>query len=190
MIYISHILQVWEGHLALRDELEAILQRVPVTPADAHRSARAAEALAAYLRLEEDAAKLLSGGTSSLPALHEGGSLDGLTLHGAAENMLERAGTPLHVRDLGKRIKAGGWTHKRSPHPRPDQILYQLSARLPRHPETFVRVAPNTFGLIKWGEKGRARPKPRLGTFEGPGRPIAREIGDDPGMIFEGATWR
>jgi hypothetical protein len=176
--------------MALRDELEAILKEPPVTPADAERAAQAAAALAAYLRLEEETAVLTDRSVPAAPAGRPAGSLDALTLHDAAEVVLERAGSPLHVRELGKRIKAGGWKHKRSRDPRPDQILYQLAARLPRHPETFVRVAPNTFGLVRWGKERRTRPKPRLATFEGPGRPIGREIGENPDIIFEGATWR
>lgn len=177
--------------MALRDELEAILKESPVTPADAERAAQAAAALAAYLRLEQETAAL-TGQPLPTPAGTggPGGSLDDLTLHDAAEVVLERAGFPLHVRELGPRIKAGGWKHKRSRDPRPDQILYQLAARLPRHPETFVRVAPNTFGLVRWGKARRKRPRPRLATFPGPGRAIGREIGENPDIIFEGATWR
>lgn len=177
--------------MALRDELEAILKEAPVTPADAERAAQAAAALAAYLRLEQETAAITDRAAPARPdAGRPGGSLDALTLHDAAEVVLERAGSPLHVRDLGKRIKAGGWKHKRSKDPRPDQIQYQLAARLPRHAETFVRVAPNTFGLVRWGKHRKRRPRPRLATFEGPGRPIGREIGENPDVIFEGATWR
>jgi hypothetical protein len=174
----------------IRERLEDLLGTRPRTAADAERAARAAEALAAYLRLEESVQSLLdptgplpSGGTRT-------GSLEGQTLHEAAERVLEQAGIPLHVSELGRRIKAGGWKHKRSSNPRRDQINYQLAARLPRYPETFVRVAPNTFGLVSWGSTPAARPTPRLGLFDGGGKVTGRAIGDHPEAAARAGEWR
>lgn len=151
----------------IQERLEHLLSHPRITADDAERAARAAEALAAYLRARDKAEALLRAATqpSVFDRLCEVESLAGLTLHDAAEQVLIRAGVPLHVRELGKRIKGGGWTHPRSNNPRADQILYQLAARLPRHPEHFVRVAPNTFALTSWKQEGKPRARPRLGLF-------------------------
>jgi hypothetical protein len=140
--------------------------------------------------LEESVESLIDP-TGPLP---EGGartkSFEGRTLHAAAKSVLEQAGTPLHVSELGRRIKAGGWKHKRSPNPRRDQINYQLAARLPRYPETFVRLAPNTFGLVSWGATPAARPTARLGLFDGGGKVTGRAIGDHPDAAGGAGEWR
>jgi hypothetical protein len=174
----------------LKQRLEEVLHRPARSPADAEQAARAAEALASYLRLEADVARLLGEGEDQRAQPHPaGGRFSGLTLHTAAEAVLKEAKVPLHVRELGKRIKAGGWTHKRSANPRPDQIHYQLAARLPRHPETFVRVAPNTFALKDWGSSAK-RPRPRLGLFRGGNKLTARDIGERPDLAATSSEWR
>jgi hypothetical protein len=170
----------------VREELEAVLNRPIRSPADAEVAAAAAEALAAYLRGEEAALRVLGGGSPEVP---RSGDLAGLTLHAAAERVLEEAGTPLHVTELGRRIKAGGWRHPRAK-PRPDQINYQLAARLPRYPQ-FVRTAPNTFGLARWAsEPPKAASRPRLGIFSGPGGAIGRSIGDAADLPAASGEWR
>lgn len=177
----------------LKQRLEAVLQRPTETVADAERAARAAEALAVYLGLEERVSRLVG---EEQPADQRGTrrptdrSLENLTLHVAAEHVLREANVPLHVRELGRRIKARGWRHKRSANPRPDQILYQLAARLPHYPAVFVRVAPNTFGLREWEAAPRKQPRPRVGLFGGPGKTAARELGDHPDLPAAATKWR
>ena len=176
----------------LRERLEQVLHQPTETVADAERAARAAEALAAYLGLEERVSRLLGErepGRRPTPRLDEQ-PFAGMSLHVAAEHVLREANVPLHVRELGRRIKAGGWRHKRSANPRPDQILYQLAARLPRHPEVFVRVAPNTFGLREWASAVKKQPRPRVGLFAGPRKPVAREIGDRSDLPAAAMKWR
>ena len=176
--------------MGLREELEEILRGPLSSPAEAARAARAAAALAAYLRADEDAERVLRDADEpSLDAVGDAG-FDSLTLHDAAERVLEEAGVPLHVKELGKRIKARGWRHPRS-NGGPDQINYQLAARLPRHPDVFVRVAPNTFGLGRWGDARSARAvvKPRLGSFRGPGGATGASLGDRDDEV-SGAEWR
>lgn len=177
----------------LRDRLERILAEPPETAADAERAARAAEALAEYLRLEEKTRPLLEGGDgigAPRPRDVASGPLAGVALHEAARRVLEEAGVPLHVRELGKRVKARGWTHKRSAAARPDQINYQLAARLPRYPDIFVRVSPNTFGLRKWATDTHERPKPRLGLAQHAGKPTAREIAERSDAPLAAERWR
>lgn len=175
----------------LKERLEGILRFPAATVADAERAAQAAEALATYLRLEEHVSHLLGERDDRDHAEQSADEpLKGMTLHHAAEQVLEEAKVALHVRELGKRIKAGGWTHKRSANPRPDQILYQLAARLPRHPDVFVRVAPNTFALREWTYDAKEQPRPRLGLFGGAGKTSAREIGDRPDMAAASGEWR
>ncbi len=126
-------------------------------------------------------------------------SLAGLSLHEAARRVLQEEGRPMHVQELGVRIKARGWRHPRSRAARPDQINYQLAARLPRHSQTFRRVAPNTFGLTAWGDRTphqeRLRPRlplvPTAGTAPD-GRPWSEWIGDHPEAPVEDETaaWR
>jgi len=157
----------------LKRRLEEIMRRPTVTARDAEEAAEAARALADLLRGEERALRVLGTARTeqhdSRPTAPRPGGppLAGLTLHEAARRVLERWGWPMHVSELGVRIKGGGWRHPRSANPRPDQIEYQLAARLPRHPETFKRFALNTFGLAAWGDSPprREAPKPRLGIF-------------------------
>jgi HB1, ASXL, restriction endonuclease HTH domain len=178
----------------IRERLEGVLRAPTKSVDDAERAAQAAEALASYLRLEERVRQIFEDDTemerNSGAGMAEADSLRGKTLHKAAEIVLMQAGVPLHARELGKRIKGGGWTHKRSINPKPDQILYQLAARLPRHPETFVRVAPNTFGLTKWPKKPNGNRKPRTGIFRGGGKPLGKEIGDHPHSPPGSRPWR
>ena len=174
--------------MGLRDELEDMVKGPFSSPAEAERAARAAAALAAYLRADEDAERIIRGELAPT-RVREDGAFDSLTLHDAAERVLEEAGVPLHVKELGIRIKARGWRHRRSTGG-PDQINYQLAARLPRHPDVFVRVAPNTFGLVRWGSRpSRRRGVPSLGTFSGPGGPTGSSLGERADEVAE-ARWR
>lgn len=181
----------------LQRRLRALLEKGVVDVPGAEVAAEAASLLRDLLRLEQQAEELLTraaGGASiareGVPAY--GGSSAGLTLHEAARRVLAAAGCPMHVRDLGARIKAAGWRHPRSPRARADQIEFQLAARLPRHPEVFRRVAPNTFGLAEWGDAASPRdPRPRLRTVRGRGPRLARRIAEEPDLIFtEQPTWR
>jgi predicted nucleotidyltransferase len=160
----------------LQEQLESILRRPITTPDEAEAAQEAAGLLAAYLRLQRRAAELTDG-AGGAPARDGDGDLRGKTLDDAARAVLEEAGLPLHARELGARIKARGWRHPRSKVARPDQIVYQLAARLPRNP-AFRRVSPNTFALAKWGESRAESPavEPRLGTFRGADRAIGRQI--------------
>jgi hypothetical protein len=167
----------------IRERLEEVFRAPPDSPDRAELAARAAEVLAAYLRADQQARRLLDPHSSEEDP-QSTGRFSGLSLDDAAAIVLEEAGTPLHVRELGSRIKAGGWTHKRSKNPASDQINYQLAARLPRSGR-FVRVAPNTFGLAEWGVKGGRRRKPRLGVFRGPGTDVAGRIGEHPEEALE-----
>lgn len=173
----------------IQEQLQALLSKPVESAADADRAAEAAEVLAAYLRATERARRLV-GGETATPEARPPGDLTNLTLHEAAEQVLERAGKPLRARELGKRIKAGGWTHPRSQNAKPDLIDYQLAAQLPRHPDRFRRVAPNTFALSKWDAAARSRPKPTMPLFSSKEGPSAAEIG---GLWEEVATahpWR
>ena len=175
----------------LKERLEEVLHGPTQTVADAERVAEAAAVLAAYLRVEEDAHRLFDMGherQNSEPTRSRTNQFEGMTLHRAAQEVLEEAGTPLHVRELGKRIKAGGWRHKRSKNPHPDQIHYQLAARLPRLPKVFVRVAPNTFALTEWSS-ARPKPRPRIGLFRGASKIAGRDIGDQPDAAAS-SEWR
>ncbi|MGH2698771.1 MAG: winged helix-turn-helix domain-containing protein [Actinomycetota bacterium] len=170
----------------VRERLEAAITGPLLTPEDAERAARAAEALAAYIRAANAAEWALVGRSSPTGSA----GLKHLKLEDAAEQVLEEEGRPLHVRDLGKRIKDGGWEHPRSTNPRADQINYQLAARLPRdRAGRFRRVAPNTFGLVRWESEARSRPKPKLGTFRSRKGPFAREI-DERSTETAVSPWR
>jgi hypothetical protein len=177
--------------MELKDNLMALLRQTPGSAADAERAREAADLLAAYFRLEQQAARLLDATTGR--GEEEPTDLRGKTLADAAELVLVDAGQPLHAKELGARIKARGWTHPRSKAARPEQILFQLAARLPRDPR-FRRVAPNTFGLAEWvdgmGPSGERR-RPRLGLFSGPGTDVARRLGDtDEHLTGEETHWR
>lgn len=176
----------------MKERLEEIMARPKATPRDAEEASEAAKALADLLRGEERALRLLR--SEAAPDRTQEASdpfmLNGLRLHEAARRVLEGAGWPMHVRELGTTIKARGWRHPRSTNARPDQIEFQLAARLPRYPDVFKRVAPNTFGLVKWGDSPpRAeRPKPRLGIassgepYEGPS---ARWLSEHPEAWYD-----
>lgn len=184
------------GLAELKRRLEEIMSRPKATARDAEEAAEAAKALAELMRGEERALRLLRAtlpadrGREPVQPRAGGLPLAGLSLHEAARRVLETAGWPMHVRDLGVRIKAGGWRHPRSTNARPDQIEYQLAARLPRHPETFKKFAPNTFGLAAWGDSPprREAPKPRLGIpsggepYEGPS---ARWLSEHPEAWYD-----
>ena len=175
--------------MELRERLEAVLRQPKESPEDAERAARAADALAALMRATEMAERAL-GSDAGRPLSPHGSDLAPLTLHDAAAVVLEEAGVPLHVRELGKRIKARGWVHKRSANPSSDQIEYQLAARLPRHPDRFKRVAPNTFALAEWSDVARPNVQPHFGVFRGPGGRIAAHIGESPDEPLKAAAWR
>jgi hypothetical protein len=172
------------------DQLNALLRKPVRTPQDAERAARAAEALGELLRAEDKAERILSGESTDRSA-QAGENLSGKTLQDAAEAVLEEAGKPLHAKELGQRIKARGWNHPRGKPSRPDQIVYQLAARLPRYPERFRRVAPNTFGLTKWADAPpRPARRPKVGLFHGPGGDVGRQIGESPNEPAEADSWR
>lgn len=174
----------------LAEKLSALLRQPVRTPEDAQRAARVADALADLLRASQRAERLL--GIPSPGALQgDSGSLAGKALQDAAEAVLEVAGKPLHAKEIGRRVKARGWTHARGTPSRPDQIVYQLAARLPRFPHRFKRVAPNTFALVKWddGTVAAAR-KPKTSLFRGPGGDLARRIGENPDEPAEASKWR
>lgn len=172
----------------LRRRLEEVLARPVRSASDAERAAEAAEALAGYIRASERAEQVLGGEDKKQVGT---GSLAGVTLEEAAERVLEQAGTPLHVRELGKRIKAGGWQHPRSTNARSDQIEYQLAARLPRQRQRFRRVAPNTFALAKWAHENLGqRRRPSVGLFAGSGEGVGRAIGESPEIAAGASRWR
>ena len=160
----------------LEEQLAEILRKPVRTSTDAEAAARAAEALLEILLARERAELALAPAAEARGTT--AGDLSGLTLHDAAARVLEQAGIPLHVKELGKRIKGGGWKHPRSRNARREQIQFQLAARLPRYPDRFQRVAPNTFGLKGWSERMLQRPKPMLGLFRGPPGGIGRESGE------------
>ncbi|MBI4728531.1 MAG: winged helix-turn-helix domain-containing protein [Acidobacteria bacterium] len=182
----------------MQSRLKGLLGKPVLDAPGAEIAAEAARILRDLMRLEQQAEELLGRRAGSSATVAEGapryggaGSFEGLALHDAARRVLAAAGAPLHVRDLGARIKASGWRHPRSSHARPDQIEFQLAARLPRYPAVFRRVAPNTFGLAEWGDVAPPRhPKPRLDAVRGRGPRLARRIADEPDLIFtEAASW-
>lgn len=174
----------------VRDRLEEVRRRPVGSARDASVVEEAARLLGEMAETEHRAARWLEEIAASKggPASQD---LKGLTLHEAAHRVLEEAGTPLHARELGVRIKAGGWNHPRTRNARSEQIIFQLAARLPRYPHLFRRVGPNTFGLAEWGNRkpGKQRP-PRTGLFRGPGRAIGRDIGESDEPVSEAGAWR
>jgi HB1, ASXL, restriction endonuclease HTH domain len=186
-IYFIYLISKERSMADLKERLQEVLREPTESVAQAERAARAAEALAAYLRLERGVSDLL--GLAEPVSEAASGNLSGLTLHDAAEAVLRDAGTPLHVGELGRRIKAGGWRHKRSPNPRHDQINYQLAARLPRHPDVFVRVAPNTFGLIGWDQPSE-RKRPPIGLFSRADGPTGEGVGEMAEEAAAAGKWR
>lgn len=174
----------------LAKELARLLQEPIGRPDDAERAGKAAEALAELLRAEEKAESILAERQNRARI---GGSttLAGKSLQDAAEAVLKTAGTPLHAKELGSRIKARGWTHPRGKPARPDQIVHQLAARLPRDPQRFERIGPNTFGLVAWREGTAVSPqRPRVGLFSGPGGSIGRKTGESPDAAAGSSEWR
>lgn len=179
--------------------LEAIARRRVADLADADVAAEAARLRRDLLRLTAEiddflaraSGKRARAAAEEAPAYVAAGSLAGLTLHEAARRVLRSVGAPMHVRELGARIKAGGWRHPRSTRARPDQIEYQLAARLARRPDEFRKTAPNTFGLAEWPDIPTPRRKPRLGLFASGEPGLAQKIADEPGMMFEDEDyWR
>ncbi|MGI8708537.1 MAG: HTH domain-containing protein [Actinomycetota bacterium] len=174
----------------IEDELRKVLAAPVATPEDAERLAAAAKALADYLRAGASALRAM-GVEPPLDPAPEAGQLARLTLDRAAEKVLAQAGVPLHVRELGRRIRDGGWGHPRKPQAGPDRIIYQLAARLPRHPDRFQRVAPNTFALTNWDlNEGPDRPRPRLATFRSTGKVTGRTIDERWEEAAGGEPWR
>jgi hypothetical protein len=172
----------------VRSELEDLVRASVLTADDAERASEAAKLLAEVIRIQGRVRELRSGARDRAAA--PGGPFSELSLDEAARRVLEEAGVALHARELGARIKAGGWRH-RSASTRPGQIVHQLAARLPRSPDVFRRVSPNTFGLALW-EDTPPKPKrrPRLGLFKGPGAGIAREIGERSSEAAVSSPWR
>jgi hypothetical protein len=177
----------------LVERLNRLLSEPVRRPEDARKAARAAQALADLLSAAEEAERVLAEASGGHEPVAPGQTLAGRTLQDAAEAVLEEAGRPLHAKELGSRIKTRGWKHPRGTPSRPDQIVYQLAARLPRFPERFRRVAPNTFGLAKWeteGSDGPARGGPKVGLFRGPGGTVGRRIGESPDEPAGASEWR
>lgn len=171
----------------VREELESFI--ADGSPSNEDANEEAGRLLIELITIEGKARRILQSRT--VPnASGEFESLLGLTLHEAAYRVLRDTGRPLHARELGSQIKRRGWNHPRSTSARPDQIVYQLAARLPRYPQ-FERVAPNTFGLSEWRGRLAERPKPRTGLFRGPGGTTARSTSDGEVVVAsEEALWR
>lgn len=172
----------------LRRRLEEILARPKATRRDAEEAVEAAQAIADLMDAEERALRLVSGRADlSSPAERPPEILTGLTLHEAARAVLAQAGWPMHVRDLAVRVKTGLWHNPRGKDANAKQLALQLAARLPRHPEIFRRVAPNTFALAGWGDNPprKERPKPLIGIFASDGTHAARDIDEELETILE-----
>jgi len=179
----------------LRRSLEEILARPKVTRRDAEEAVEAAQAIADLMRAEERALRLIAAradGASRPERPPE--ILDGLTLHEAARAVLARAGWPMHVGELAVGVKARGWRNPRGRNADAKQLAQQLAARLPRYPETFRRVAPNTFALTEWGDNPprKERPKPLIGIFASDGSLPARDSEEELEHYFddERNQWR
>jgi HB1, ASXL, restriction endonuclease HTH domain len=176
----------------LRAALEEIVQRPIDSLRDAELAREAADAIGQYLQWEASARRLLQQAHGE-PAPPPPESLQGLTLRQAAIRVLQDAGGPLHIKELGARIKAGGWRHPRAENPRPDLILFQLASQLRRHSETFRWVGPNTFALTEWHGRspGGNDRLPRIGLFEGPGAAVgAASAQSDEAVTAGDAGWR
>lgn len=186
MIVIMKKKHMDEQGLDTRRLLEAILRKPVRSASDARRAREAAGLLETLIEIEDRASRLAGAAAEEGPSY--GGDLAGLALQEAARRVLTEAGHPLHARELGARIKARGWRHRRSTSARPDQIVFQLAARLPRFPETFRRVAPNTFALVDF-QAQTVRRKPRTGLFSGPGTGIAESTTDSEEPM-EASDWR
>lgn len=173
----------------LFERLQELLRKPVRSPRDAWVAEAAARLLGELLRIEERVQELAGEASGRMVSDHAPvyGDLARLPLHEAARIVLSEAGIPLHARELGERIKARGWRHPRSGTARPDQIVFQLAARLPKFPETFTRVAPNTFALTETPAQVE-RQKGRLGTFSGPG--WGEDGVGDQDEQFEATKWR
>ena len=125
----------------LKKQVSSLAEGVVEDDQAAARAAEAASILADLCRLENRAKRLLDPVTDTRRSRQP-------TLEEVAATVLKGAGEPLHARELGKRIRASGWTHPRSVNPSPDQIYFQLAARLPNHPDRFRKVAPATWALV------------------------------------------
>jgi hypothetical protein len=179
--------------------LQAIRSRPIRTAEEARVAAEALKALASLLRAEERARRLTGVASGGLEGPTASAS-QSRPLHEVAEEVLRRAGVPLHAKELADRIYASGWRHPRPPYQRPDRFVAQVTARLSKHDhrDAFRRVGPNTFALAEWGPQTPERPrrKPRLPLFSSgqlvDGQPISRWIGDHPDAPFEdeNAAWR
>jgi hypothetical protein len=168
----------------LKRRLEEICARPKATYDDASRASEAAQLIGDLLRLEERALRLIRGEADPAgggEASRSPGDLSGLTLDEAARRVLRDRQRPMHARDLGEEIKARGWRHPRSRVARPDQIVYQLAARLGKNPG-FVRTAPNTFALRGHGDvEPPTPPQPRVGIIDTPHQePSARWLSEHP----------
>jgi hypothetical protein len=157
-----------------KEELRRVLAHPIRTPIEARQAEEAARMLRDILEAEQRADRLLAKEEAAEYVV--GAKLEGLTLHEAARRVLQRAGRPLHAKEIGVRMKAAGWRHPRATNPRSDQIEHSLAAQLPKYP-TFKRVKPQTFALAEWEETKEA-PRPLIGIFDGPGGPVGRGISD------------
>lgn len=157
----------------LHGRLRALTGRPIDSPADGRVVEEAARLLTMLLEMEERVAVLEGGATPPPEGEMVGehapayGDFKTLPLHEAARRVLLEDGFVMHARTLAIRLYIRGWRPRRTPDAKPRRIADQIAARLPRHPETFVRVAPNTFWLV--GVEARPRPRPTLPLFSGPG---------------------
>lgn len=170
----------------IKEDLREILRRPVASSEDARRAEEAARRLRDILEAEQRAEAAFA--RESAASYGRASSLMGLTLHDAARRVLEKAGRPLHAREIGVRMKAAGWKHPRSRKAKPEQIVHSLAAQLPKHGE-FKRVKPQTFALSEWQEIHDTAPPPLVGIFQGPRAPTGRRISD--GDAAAGASrWR
>ncbi len=169
----------------LKGRLETLVAQGADAPGGAATADEAGKLLLILIRLEGRAGQLLSG-TPDRKTNPEFG-FEGLALQEAARRVLVGVGTPLHVRELSARIKAGGWRHRRAG-AHPEQLMHQLAARLPKYPE-FMRIRPNTFTLSEWGDRppsaAAGPPRPVMAAVD---QDLATWIGDHPEAPFED-TW-
>ncbi len=174
----------------LKEALEDLISRPALTPEQERTAEEAARALVELVKAEGGARRLLEQAEPPRRST-AGATLAGLPLHEAARRVLEKYGWPMHAKELALRIKAEGWRHPRTRNAKQDQIVFQLAARLPRYPNIFRRVAPNTFALTKWGDSPprSERPRPRAPLFSGPGGNLSEWIGEHPEAPFEDTEW-
>jgi hypothetical protein len=100
----------------------------------------------------------------------------------------------MHASDLAVRIKLDGWRNPRTKGGTSARLVAQLAARLPRYPETFRRVAPNTFALSEWGDNPprAGRPKPLIGVMRSDGSLPAADLDEELEHVYddERNQWR